>query len=211
MKTDILMDREEKKIYELECIQELVEAGKGLVKTKAITDLGIDYRRILQFVEEGSLTRVKSGYYTTKSGDYSEEQLIVAMYPDGILTLGSALYYHGYLKQRPFGWSIAISKNTSKSRFKIEYPIVTPCYTEPEVMELGVTTVDVAGSEMKIYDKDRLICDVLKYQEKLDRDDFREGVFAYIRDESKQVDKLMEYARERQVLKKVQSMIGVWL
>ena len=34
---------------------------------------------------------------------------------------------------------------------------------------------------------------------------------ANIRDESKQVDKLMEYARERQVLKKVQSMIGVWL
>ncbi len=123
----------------------------------------------------------------------------------------SALYVYGYLKDRPYKWSIAINKNTSKSRFNIDYPIVEPYYTEPEVLEIGVTETDFAGGKMKIYTKERLICDFLKYQEKVDREDFKKGVWAYIMDEDKDVAKLMEFAKERKVLKKVQSMIGVWL
>ena len=34
---------------------------------------------------------------------------------------------------------------------------------------------------------------------------------AYINDSEKDISALMEYARERKVVKKVQSMIGVWL
>jgi RNase P/RNase MRP subunit p29 len=52
---------------------------------------------------------------------------------------------------------------------------------------------------------------VLKYQEKMDREDFKKGVWGYIMDEKKDVVKLMEYAKERKVLKKVQNMVGVWL
>ena len=51
----------------------------------------------------------------------------------------------------------------------------------------------------------------MKYQEKIDRELFKQGVLAYIMDEEKDVAKLMEYAKERKVLKKVQTMIGVWL
>ena len=74
-----------------------------------------------------------------------------------------------------------------------------------------MTEADFAGGRMKIYTKERLICDVLKYQEKIDRELFKQGVLAYIMDEEKDVAKLMEYAKERKVLKKVQTMIGVWL
>jgi len=163
-------------------------------------------------VEEGYLIRVKSGYYTTKYFECSEDGWIYKLFgEDGILTMESALWKYGYLKQRPYRWSVAISKNTSKSRFNIDYPIVDPYYTEPEVLELGVTEVDFADGKMKIYEKERLICDVLKYQEKMNREDFKQGVLAYIMDEDKDVAKLMKYAKERKVLKKVQTMIGVWL
>lgn len=209
---DMLLSRDEKRQYQLEQINDLVEENGGLVKTAEIEALGVDYRRVLAFVEEGYLIRVKSGYYTTKYFECTEDQWIYKLFgEDGILTMESALYVYGYLKDRPYKWSIAINKNTSKSRFNIDYPIVEPYYTEPEVMELGVTEAEFAGSKMKIYTKERLICDVLKYQEKVDREDFKKGVWAYIMDEDKDVGKLMEYAKERKVLKKVQSMIGVWL
>lgn len=207
-----LFSRDEKKQYQLEQITEKVEESGGLIKTSDIETLGIDYRRVLKFVEEGYLIRVKSGYYTTKYFECSEDQWIYKLFgDDGILTMESALYVYGYLKDRPYKWSIAINKNTSKSRFKIDYPIVEPYYTEPEVLDLGVTEAEFAGHTMKIYTKERLICDFLKYQEKVDREDFKKGVWAYIMDENKDVAKLMEYAKERKVLKKVQTMIGVWL
>ncbi len=206
------LSREEKKQYQLEQIHEMVEAGGGLVKASDIEALGVDYRRVLAFVEEGLLIRVKSGYYTTKYFECSEEGWIYKLFgEDGILTMESALYVYGYLKDRPYKWSIAINKNTSKSRFKIDYPVVEPYYTEPEVLELGVTETDFAGGRMKIYTKERLVCDLLKYQEKVNREDFKKGVLGYIMDEDKDVAFLMEYAKERKVLKKVQSMIGIWL
>lgn len=206
------LSREEKKQYQLEQIHEMVEAGGGLVKASDIEALGVDYRRVLAFVEEGLLIRVKSGYYTTKYFECSEEGWIYKLFgEDGILTMESALYVYGYLKDRPYKWSIAINKNTSKSRFKIDYPVVEPYYTEPEVLELGVTETDFAGGRMKIYTKERLVCDLLKYQEKVNREDFKKGVLGYIMDEDKNVAFLMEYAKERKVLKKVQSMIGIWL
>ena len=208
---NIPMSREEKKIYQLEQIQALIEERQGLVKTSEILDLGIDYRRLMQYQEEGKIFRVKSGYYTTKRTDYSEEQLIVTMFPDGVLTMESALYYHGYLETRPYEWKIAISKNTSKSRFKLDYPSVCPYYSEDKVLKQGVTTTKIAGREMKIYTIDRLICDVLKYEDKMERSDFKKAALTYINDEKKDVAALMAYARERKVLKKVQSMIGVWL
>jgi len=208
---ELSLSRDEKKQYQLEQICDLVEENKGLIKTSEIEALGIDYRRVLDYVKDGSLIRMKSGYYTTKYYDCTEEQWILRLFPDGILTMESALYYYGYLKERPFNWSVAISKNTSKSRFKLDYPVVTPFYAEADVLELGVREVDFAGGKMKIYTKERLVCDVLKYQEKMERNDFKRGLFAYILDDNKDVAALMEYAKERKVLNKVQNMIGVWL
>ncbi len=205
------LSREEKKAYDLERIDALVQQQQGLARTAEITALGIDYRRILQFVEEGYLKRVKSGYYTTKYYDGSEEEMIVGMFGDGVLTMETALFYHGYLQQRPYAWHIAISKNVSKSRFKMDYPTLQPYYSEPQVLTMGVTKTTIAGQKMAIYTKDRLICDCLKYQEKMDRADFKKAVLTYINDDDKDVAALMAYAKERKVLKKVQSMIGIWL
>ncbi|MGN8773807.1 type IV toxin-antitoxin system AbiEi family antitoxin domain-containing protein [Candidatus Weimeria sp. HCP3S3_B5] len=213
MSEEIPMYREEKRTYDLERIEALIEENGGLARTSQITgELGVDYRRLQQFVAEGSLTKIRNGAYTYSKDRISEERLIYALFhQDGVLTMESALYYHGYLKQRPYGWSIAIDKNASKSRFKLCYPIVKPYYTKENVLKTGVMTLDRKDFPMKIYDKDRLICDVLKYQEKMDRKEFREGVFSYIRDEDKNVVNLMKYAKERQVIAKVRNMIGVWL
>lgn len=209
---EMQFSRDEKKQYQLEQIADFVENNGGLIKTSEIEEMGVDYRRLLKFVDEGLLIRVKSGYYTTKYYECTEDQWILKLYgDDGILTMESALYQYGYLKERPYKWTVAINKNTSKSRFKIDYPIVEPYYTEPEVLELGVTETDFAGGKMKIYTKERLICDVLKYQEKISREEFKQGVLGYILDEDKDIAKLMDYAKKRKVLKKVQTMIGVWL
>lgn len=211
MEAPFPMNRSEKKEFEFEVIEKLIEENNGIVRTKQITQLGIDYRRIIAYVEEGRLTRVKSGYYAINLENQNEEDLVAGMFPDGILTMESALYYHGYLEDRPFVWKIAISKNTSKSRFKMDYPPLEPYYSEKDVLSLGVTTTRVGDSTMKIYTKDRLICDVLKYEDKMKRDDFKKAALAYIQDVDKDVASLMECAKKRKVLKKVQNMIGVWL
>lgn len=205
------MSREEKTDFLLSEIKKKMDENGGIIKTSQITELGVDYRRILAWVKDGTLERVKSGYYSFGFRERSEEDLILGLFPDGILCLDSALYYHHYIDQKPYQWHIAIDKNTSKSRFKMDYPVIQPYYTEPEVLKLGVTEIPFAGGTMKIYNKQRMICDCLKFEEKLDRDVFKRALLSYIADNSKDIAELLTIARERKVLQKVQGTLGVWL
>lgn len=193
-------------------ITEYIDEHGGVAKRdQMMEELGIDYRRILDFVEKGQLVRIKNGYYTDKLDRFSEEELIASLFPDALLCMDSALYAYGYITQRPYGWYLAVNKNTSKSRFKMDYPKVIPYYTEPETLKIGASTIELEGISFGIYDKERLICDCLKYESKMDREIFKEALQSYIREPDKDISALLEYARERKVIKKVQGMIGVWL
>lgn len=205
------MTREEKTEYLLSEIKKKMDENGGIVKTNQITSLGVDYRRILAWVKDGTLERVKSGYYSFGFKDRTEEDLILGLFSDGVLCLDSALYYYHYIDQKPYAWHLAVDKNTSKSRFKMEYPVIMPYYTEPDVLKIGVTEIPFAGSSMKIYTKERMMCDCLKYEEKLERDVFKRALLAYIADGTKDIAQLLTIARERKVLQKVHNTIGVWL
>lgn len=195
----------------LEQITQLIEAQGGIVKKEQFTELGIDYRRILDFVQSGDLVRIKNGYYTDRIDRFTEEELVARLFGDARLCMESALYAYGYISQKPYGWHLAVDKNTSKSRFKMDYPKIIPYYTEPEALELGSTEIMISGQQFQIYDRDRVICDCLKYESKLEREVFKEALQSYIRDSQKDISALMAYARARKVVGKVQSMIGVWL
>ena len=192
-------------------IEKVLNENNGIVKKEQLTKLGIDSKRIMTLVNDGTLVRIKNGYYTDRIDRFSEEELVAALFPDGLLCMESALYAYGYIKEKPFAWSIAIDKNTSKSRFKMDFPKILPYYTEPEVLQIGASTISLNGISFGIYDKERMICDCLKYESKMEREDFKAAIQGYIKDEDKDISLLMEYARERKVIKKVKGLIGVWL
>lgn len=188
-----------------------IDENGGIVKKEQLGKLGVDYRRIVELLNSGDIVRVKNGYYTDKLERFSEEELVAALFPDAKLCMESALYAYGYIDQKPYGWRLAIDKNTSKSRLKMDYPKIVPYYTEPEALDIGAATIELHGATFGIYDKERMICDCLKYESKMEHDDFKAAIQGYIKDEDKDISNLLEYARERKVIKKVQSFIGVWL
>lgn len=125
--------------------------------------------------------------------------MCVTTYPDGALCMYTALFYYGYSDRTPGQWDIAINRNTSKSRFKLDYPYVRPHYMEPRHLAYGITTADYNGTEIKIFDRDRLICECMVYENKLDREIFIKAVQAYTSDPKKRISKLLEYAQVRRV------------
>lgn len=189
------------------CIQE----NGGIVKREQLTELGIDYRRILDMLDRGELYRVKNGYYTDRIDRFSEEELVAKLFPDAKLCMESALYAYGYITKKPFAWKLAVDKNTSKSRFNIDYPRVIPCYTKPEALEIGAASIEINGITFGIYDKERVICDCLKYEDKMDHEDFKRALQSYIWEPNKDISTLLDYAAKRKVIKKARAMIGVWL
>lgn len=192
-------------------LEKLMEENQGVVRAAQLYPLGLTYRNIQGLVKAGVLDHVKSGYYSMGYQEKPQEDIIYGLFPDGVLCMDTALYYHGYVDSRPYVWSIAISKNTSKSRFRMDYPVVQPYYSEPEALALGVEKIPFSSGEIQIYNKERMICDCLKYEERLDREIMKKALLAYIKEPEKDIARLMEYARARKVVAKVQSRIGVWL
>lgn len=195
----------------IEKIIEISNKKRAPLKTSEILELGVEYSDILLMEKEGALIRVKSGYYQPKDVDFDEEEIIGGLFPDGILTLDTALFYHGYIKKRPKTWQIAISKNVSKSRFKLKFPDVKPSYMEKSVLEDGLTHIDTKHGALRIYSIDRLICDVLKYEEKLEFNVVQSALKHYISDPNKDISRLLEYSRLRKVQNKIKALVLPWL
>ncbi len=205
------MTREELRNQDAEKIKEYINAHNGIAKTSELYTLGMDFRRIQTFVKNGLLTKVRSGYYVL-ADDKNDDAVILSVFgDDGVLTMSSALYALGYLKKKPDEYHIAVDKNTSKSRFNIEYPFIKPYYTSPEFLYAGAKYVSFGGGEMRCYGPERTICDCLKYEDKIDRETLKEAIRGYINDPEKDTFELLETAKERKVLSKVRSMLGVWL
>ena len=80
-----------------------------------------------------------------------------------------------------------------------------------DILLVGASEFPLGDGKMFIYDKERLICDCLKFEEKLEREVLQKSLRCYIEEPDKDVQKLLEYARFRKVTQKVQNRIGVWL
>ena len=187
-------------------------SNNGVLKTSQLAALKIDSRGIKSLIEDGTIEKIKTGYYRFLSDNDTGEAAIVArLFPDGVLWLNTALFYYGYSDRTPMQWDIIISKNASPSRFEIDYPYVNPFFVPPERLSYGVSTIEIEGCTMKIFDRDRLICECLKYESDMDKETFNKAIQAYLADPKKNIKNLLAYAKRRKATKRVHDVIGVWL
>ena len=186
---------------------------QDLIRTSELNGLSVYSKEISELVKGGYIERVKQGYYriVEHTEDHSEAKLISQLYPDGIICMVSALFYYGYSDRTPINWDIAIDRNTSKARFNIDYPYVKPYYIDKAHLEYGVTEGQYEDCVLKIFDRDRLICECIKHENKMDREIYNKAIINYINDSQKNITNLLEYAKKRNVHKKVRERIGVWL
>ena len=83
------------------------------------------YRDIQRMLGAGLIEKVKRGYYHWTMGSGKGDVVIISrLFPDGILCMETALFYYGYSDRNPAEWNIAIDKNTSRQRTRIDYPSV---------------------------------------------------------------------------------------
>ena len=184
----------------------------GIMRTKELQKENIFYRRLQQLIDEGYVEKVRYGYYQwIDEEDFSEAGTVIRLFPDAILCMDTALRYYKYSDRTPAQWHLTVSKDSGKSRFNIDYPFIKPYYVEPKILEIGLSNGNMDGHEVRIYDKDRVICDCLRYRNKMDKEIFNRAIQSYIADPEKSIPKLLEYAETLRVKKVAKDLIVVWL
>ena len=199
-------------MHDVQYYKSIFDKYGGMMRTTQLAEEKIFYPQREKLIVDGYVEKIRRGYYQwINPDDFSEVGTVIRLFPDAILCMDTALRYYGYSDRTPGDWHLAVSKDSGKSRFKIDYPFVKPYYVEPAVLELGLTTGTMDGHAIRIYDKDRLICDCLRYRNKMDKEIFNKSIQKYIADPEKSIPKLMEYAGPLRVKKLAKDLIGVWL
>ena len=199
-------------MHEVQSYKSIFDKYGGMMRTTQLAEEKVFYPQREKLIADGYVEKIRRGYYQwINPDDFSDVGTVIRLFPDAILCMDTALRYYGYSDRTPGDWHMAVSKDSGKSRFKIDYPFVKPYYVEPVVLELGLTTGTMDGHAIRIYDKDRLICDCLRYRNKMDKEIFNKAIQKYIADPEKSIPKLMEYAGPLRVKKLAKDLIGVWL
>lgn len=170
------------------------------------------YADIQVLIEQGLIEKVKRGYYHwIEEFDGREILIINKLFPDAVLCMETALFYYKYSDRNPAEWNISIDKNASRNRIMIDYPFVKAYRVEPDILIIGETTGLIDCEKVRIYDRDRTICDVLRNMNRMDKEIFNKAIQNYIKDSQKNIPNLMYYAKELRIQKRAKDLIGVWL
>ena len=196
----------------IQSAKQIFDVHNGIMRTKDIFEHKIYDRFLKKLIIEGYVEKIKYGYYQWQDDSaFSEATIIARLFPDAVLCMDSALQYYGYTDRTPAAWCLAVDKHSTKSRFKIDYPVVKPHYIPGEQLKLGVESVIIDDTELKIFNREHVICDCLRQENKMDSEIFNKAVQAYVKDPKKNIPRLMAYAKLLKTEKKVRKIMGVWL
>jgi len=116
-------------------VEEIFNAHDGMMRTCKLHKARLFYNDIQTLIERGMIEKVRYGYYQwVDSENMSEAAVITRLFPDAIMSMDTALFYYRYSDRTPLAWHLTVSKDSGKSRFKIDYPFTKPYYVEPSII-----------------------------------------------------------------------------
>ena len=122
----------------------------------------------------------------------------------------SALYTHNLSDREPFSPVITVGRGYNAKHLKDNGVVVHT--VRPEWLELGLTHAQTfTGNTVRIYDRERCICDIIKNKNKMDIQVFQMALKSYFTDGDKNIHNLMKYSEIMGISDKVRQYTEVLL
>ena len=192
--------------------QKIFEKYNGIMRTCELSKEGIFYNKIQELIKDGYIEKIKYGYYQWQDERaFSEASVVVSLFPEAIVCDMTAIMYYGYSERTAEVWHIAVDNKSARNKYKLDFPTVKSHFIDKDRLDIGVATGKVDGISVKIYDRERVICDCLRHMNSMDGEIFNTAIQRYVHDKEKNAANLMEYAKKLGVEKKARRVIGIWL
>ncbi len=181
-------------------VQEILRQKSGLARTRDFERAGIGRWVLHRLVNAGLIERVKSGLYRLPdmpAADHRDLAEACAAVPQGVVFLLSALAYHGLTTHNPWRVSLAVP-NKVKVVLPSSFPIKLHFLTRP-YYELGMETANTPAGEIRVYNREKTVCDCLHYRNRVGLDMALEGLRTYLGSRDRNVQLLLTYAAQCRV------------
>ena len=160
------------------------------VKIALVIEMVYTYKEILEkyssrYELEKALKNKK--IFKLEKGIYSDTDLINPIiiiskkYPKGIITMDSAFYYYDLTDVIPQNVYLA----TNRKSKKVKDNRVVQIYMDKDILNYGKTEIIIKGNKVNMYDKERLLIELIRKRASIPFDYYKEIIsnYRYISDE----------------------------
>jgi predicted transcriptional regulator of viral defense system len=192
-----------------ETISKVLKENNGTLKASDARLAGVDNKELQRLTSAGLLERISRGLYISAS-DMTDDYL-VAQYKcgKGVFSHETALFFHGLSDRTPLQLMMTIPSgyNTTLLKDKGSYRFF---YCKPDVHQIGITTaLSPHGNALRVYDRERTLCDCIKKNSVVDSDLVLSAVKQYMSENGTDFAKLLSYAETLKIRNTVRQYMEV--
>ena len=188
-------------------INKLIKDNGGVITTKIARENKITKGMLSKMVKEGKIVRIERGKYSSSNKDYDEYFIFQAKYSRCIFSYNSALFIHGLTDKIPVKKEVTVYKGYNNNNIKEKASIRN---VEKKYYEIGITNAKTMfGNDIKVYNMERTICDLVKARKKIDSEVFSKAIKEYSKHPNRDYVLLRKYAKIFNIENKIDEIIEV--
>lgn len=191
-------------------ISEIFIKNKGYCTFKELRANKVHTATIKKLSAEKIIEKIKPGLYKLAEYDYDSQTGLFEVCkaePAAVICLVSALSYYDLTTQHAYITDIAIPN--SKKAGKINYPPVKYHFFRDNSYRLGIESIKTAGGSIKIYNREKTICDLFRNRRFYGEEMLLECLKEYLKQKDKNLTRLYEYSQKLNVSKMVTQYLKI--
>ena len=144
-------------------------------RSECLREYGSDYF-IRQKINAGELFRIDKGIYSER--EYVPELALVCYkYPKAVVTLNTAFYLYGLTDEIPDEYFLATKREAAPVSDKRVKQIFMP----KDLLTIGKTIIEEKGFPIPVFDRERMLIELIRYKSKLPFNYYKEIIGNYRR------------------------------
>ncbi len=177
-------------------IQAVADANDGSFTTKQIEEAGVRRAYLKSYVDKMLLIRTGHGHYAlpdslTDEYAFLQERSHVLLY-----SYDTALYLWGMTDRIPHSIDVTVPSGTNMSRIRKDLPDLRVHYVRKDLYEIGVSETETPmGSKVRLYDRERCICDLIRARMNMDMQLYTGAIKEYFNNHLN-IRKLLKYGKQ---------------
>jgi predicted transcriptional regulator of viral defense system len=197
-------------VGQLDQIREILQERNGILLTADLTKAGIPRTYLSILESRGEIERIARGVYLAANAMVDDMVALQARYKGAIFSHETSLYLLDLTDRSPLSYSVTVPTGYNATLLKESGAKVY--FVKRDLRHLGETMAkSPIGNEVKSYNLERTICDVLRSRNQMDVQFVNEALKRYARKKERSIDRLYAYAQQFHIQKIVRATIEVLL
>lgn len=167
--------------------------NNGFYTIRDVRALGVSKGHAIQYINRSHLQKLSHGVYCTEDAWPDHLYALQIRNKNIVFSHETALFLHGLSDRESFHPVVTVRRGYNASHLKKENVKVHTVIAD--WFDIGITAAETtAGNNIRVYDKERCICDIIRNKRNMDIQVFTTAMNTYFKGQGKDIYKLSKYA-----------------